>query len=1353
MSDVMVAALSDRLEVYGQSQDRTLIDTPEALVESLGVMRTVAACLRQGSFDARALLNVCWLYYHRGTTGLINLSSSDLPVAGLLSILLEDHRPDQAAELPPMGKNTLSFTAENWCALLLINAHHLAQDPIFSAVVHEVLTLISRTTGDHSLRRRVHATAGQLLFDRYKFSDDISYLMDAVECLREAADPVVADDSDPGPDPTNVDGLGTTTYFLYEATHDVNLLVESVNNHARALAAGPESGSRRLTFLDNLGASLHDLALVRRDPALLWRAVDCFMEAAELRSTDAARWQATEKVWRTLAITCLVCRTAADLDVAIAKGYALLERHGDDPEYGYYLGTQAFLLYDRLVIEAVPELLDQYVDISRRAREAFPEGHPDRARANAGLGVALATRFEHCGDPSDRVEGLELLRAAATDLPDDLGIQDNLQKLEAAVIRRAKFHAKVGSQDQFRTAATDAAHLGDAYVSSGNPMFLAEGIRLAEDAVKEITPKHDLYCEMNAVLAYLWEHEAQRTDEAALLDRATAYARAGAAAAQAGTPERVHIDSRLSQLLRLRFEQRGVLADIQEAVRRGAAAARDARERHDRAIALNRLGLSLGRRYEHNRDLTDIRASLDAHTEAAELSTNYRQLHAAVLNNLGGTYWKLFSRHRESADLERAVECLRECVRLTIPDEVGAATRWDNLASYLHDLYELSGELAHLTEALTHTDRAVKATPFRHVERARRLGTLSSLLIERHRIAGDPADLTRAVAQARAAVRTCSADQPYRAQYLNSLGNVLLAAHAKRPSEYTLDEVLSAFDEARRHQPSLVHTRGLAAQNWATVHAAAGDTHSAIAGAEFAFDLLQQIDWHGMTLADRVDVARDWDGFSCRAAEWTLRLDDPARGVELLERGRGLLWGQLTSHVSDLERLKAVDPGLAEELLTVRNKAHELIGAILPGTARGEQLARVNAEHRQLISRIRALDGFDAFLGPPSPDRLAAVIGEGAVVVLNVTSEKCHAIVLRGSAIQAVPLAVRGDEVTEQVRRWTTVVRAAQAARSELIRTARCGQQAPRRVVVAFRTAIDEMGELLAWGWDALTGPVLDVVGHEWRRVWWYPTGPLTAFPLAATGHHDGSGRAVIDRVASSEAPTLRSLAEAHERGTARSGHRLLAVAVPTPYNRSDTLHGVQGEHAAVLGSTPIEVTDLYGPSATRETLLQELPTHSRFHFAGHGVNGVTDPTDAALSAFDAPLHMADLVGLPLDGAELAYLSTCHGVTGSATHPDESLHLAAAIHVVGFRHVIAARQEIDDRIAADAAAAFYRHLANTPDPGIALHETLREMRERLAARTDTDCGDPVNPWAWAGFVHLGPAGAGIVGDGAGADGR
>ncbi|HEY9330996.1 MAG TPA: CHAT domain-containing protein [Streptomyces sp.] len=1331
-----------------------MIDASQALVESLGVMRAVTSGLGRAPFDCGPLLNVFWLHFHRATTGAIDLPHTDLLVAGVLRILFEEHLPDQAARLPAMGlAGEPHAPAEAYCGLVSLSVDRLAQDVLLSDVAEAVLELAGATTTDRALQRHSHRAAGHLLYKRYLIGKDIGHLTQAVERLRKAADPVVRDDTDPGPLSDTADWLGTGAYYLYRATHDVELLVESVDSHALALRLGPAYGSRRAAVLDNLGASLHALALVRRDPATLRRSLNCFAEAAESSGADApGRWQAVDKMWRTLEVTCRICRTHADLDAALEQGDALLERYGEhDPGLGQHLLVQAGLMHDRLVLttEVLPELLDRYVALARRACTALPAEHPDRARANANIGVALAMRFTRLGDPADGADAVGILRAAAEEQPDEPTVQHNLLVVETYAQNRPGTGAPAESADRVGMLASGANHLGAAYAMFDNPMFLSEAIHRAEEALQAATPEHRQYCELHRVLAELWQDEAQRTGAAEALDRAADYARHGAAAAQDGSPDRAALDSVLAHILRSRFEQRGVLADIQEAVRLATGAASAASEDFGRAIALNRLGLALVRRYEHNRDLADAQAAVDIYAEAVGLSTDHPQLRASLLSNMSSAYAQLFWHHRDRSWLEQSVACLRECIRLTPRSSTFAATRWDNLARALNDLYVLSSSPDHLAEALTHAEQAVEATGHEHVEHARRLARLSSLLAERHRVTGKPADLSRAVAQARAATRSPAADHLHRAEFLNNLGHVLLAGLQRSDGAVpgqalaVLDEVLSVFDQARRHHASLVHLRGAAAINWAKARAATGGTRDAIEGAEYAFDLLEQIDWHGMTLADRLTVLRSWDGFARGAAGWALQLGDAARAVKLLERGRGLLWSQLTSHAGELDRLTGAHPELAEEFQAVRREARELTDSA--GAARGERLAHINDEHRRLVSQIRALDGFDSFLGPPSPDRLRAAIGEGAVVVLNVTGDRCDAVVLVGSRARAVPLGVRGDAVVEQTQRWAAVVRAAQAARRELIARKRAGRPAAKQIVVAHRTAIDEMRELLGWGWEALTGPVLEALGHDqpfrggrsWPRVWWCPTGPLTAFPLAATGHHDGSGRAVIDRVVSSEAPTLRSLADAQARATRQGVPHLLAVSVPRPCDRDDTLPGVEEEYAAVLHATPLGVTALSGPAATRAALIRALAQCTHFHFAGHGVSSATDPVGSALSAFDAPLRMTDLAGLPVNTAELAYLSTCHGATASAAHPDEVLHLAAALHTVGFRHVIAARQEIDDRVAADTAAAFHRHLALVPDPGVALHEAVRAVRDRLMADEPEDW---VSPWDWAGFVHVGPVG-------------
>src|SRR5262249_4448051 len=97
--------------------------------------------------------------------------------------------------------------------------------------------------------------------------------------------------------------------------------------------------------------------------------------------------------------------------------------------------------------------------------------------------------------------------------------------------------------------------------------------------------------------------------------------------------------------------------------------------------------------------------------------------------------------------------------------------------------------------------------------------------------------------------------------------------------------------------------------------------------------------------------------------------------------------------------------------------------------------------------------------------------------------------------------------------------------------------------------------DVLAWCWEAITEPVLAVLGRtqtpggkikEWPRVWWSPTGPATVLPLHASGHHPRTitqyktmgeaavlAESVAGRVISSYTPTLTALT----RARARPGH------------------------------------------------------------------------------------------------------------------------------------------------------------------------------------------------------------------------
>lgn len=700
-------------------------------------------------------------------------------------------------------------------------------------------------------------------------------------------------------------------------------------------------------------------------------------------------------------------------------------------------------------------------------------------------------------------------------------------------------------------------------------------------------------------------------------------------------------------------------------------------------------------------------------------------------------------------------------------------TRLANLAMALHRRYGTRKDPADLQEALGAAEDAVRATPLRDIERSRRLSARATLLRSRYKAYQDPSDLGLILDLGESALRASSAEHAHRAELFNSCAQNMVfvaeawaastpppdaeqAAPATRSIEL-IQHALDLYDHARSQTTARIHDRAEAARSWAALTAVL-DPASAIEGARTAFELFSTVDWHGMRIADRVSILGNWAGFPSRAASWALNLRQYAEAVQLLEQGRGQLWAQITDSHTPLSSEAPGSLELAERLNAINASLNELTRAAArpAGQAaasgkgiRGEQLGRLNAERRSVLTRLSALEGRSP---TPAVPEVKAIAG-GSAVLVNISSQRCDALVLHtsddgtGTDIEPVHLtAVTMEETEDKVRAFARAIATARTAHRRLLAD-RCAERPSSRTTrAAFHSSVDELGDLLAWGWESITGPVLEAIERvrpadgttQVRRIWWGATGPLTPFPLHATGYHDGSGRAVMDRFASSEMVTLRALSQAGGRPAPAGPARLLSVGVPRPRGLNRTLAAVSDEVAAVVEQSPIPATPLNDESATRDRILAELPGHTWFHYAGHGTTGISDPSDAALSAFDAPVTLADLATAMRTDAELAFLSSCHGATPSPDQPDEALHLAAAFHSAGFRHIIAARHAVDDLTAERIATGFYQELRHIRDPGLALHRTLFTLRARLAQEKLQD--DLVYPFAWISHTHLGPAG-------------
>jgi CHAT domain-containing protein len=104
-----------------------------------------------------------------------------------------------------------------------------------------------------------------------------------------------------------------------------------------------------------------------------------------------------------------------------------------------------------------------------------------------------------------------------------------------------------------------------------------------------------------------------------------------------------------------------------------------------------------------------------------------------------------------------------------------------------------------------------------------------------------------------------------------------------------------------------------------------------------------------------------------------------------------------------------------------------------------------------------------------------------------------------------------------------------------------------------------------------------------------------------------------------------------------------------------------------------------------------------------------------------------DVARLRLDGAELAFLSACSTARPGTRLTDESIHLASAFQLAGYRHVVGTLWPIYDQYALDIADHIYDGVTRTGDVAAAVHTATRQLRNRWADF----------PSVWASHIHAG----------------
>ena len=682
---------------------------------------------------------------------------------------------------------------------------------------------------------------------------------------------------------------------------------------------------------------------------------------------------------------------------------------------------------------------------------------------------------------------------------------------------------------------------------------------------------------------------------------------------------------------------------------------------------------------------------------------------------LGPALMRRFEEHGRPEDLDEAVELLREAMARPAFDPDHLAGDAVNLAAALANRFLRDRDSADLDEAVALARRAVESVRPEDVRRGGYLSTLGTTLAYRFQHTGRRADLDESIdigTKVRSAARTPDAERHANA----NLGNRLRTRFHLGNDPADLDRAITLLSAAAEPgDPWSKVNLGLARADRGDL-AEAADLFRSVVAATSAQSTVQG--------AARLGLADALAGLG-RFDEAVVALDGrlPEQTFERMDALvlLGRLHAQQAAHGSgDWSRASETYAQAIAHLPVI-------VSGGLPAGDRDRLISRwwdvacdaaaaavaAGAVERavEMLDHGRSLwwgQVLDARADPTPATAFADLVdvaAEGPVVLVNVSRYRCDALVLTPAGVRVVPLPdLTADEADTRTRRYL------EASAGAGVGGASAGPR--EQALLAY----------LEWLWDVVAAPVFEAVPvPAGSRLWWCPTGPLALAPLHAAGYHDPddgpAGRSVLDRVVSSTTPTLRALRHAR-RARPSTAPRPLVVAVPEKPFYVTGLPGLPSaaREAELLRGRFPDATVVIGAAATRTRVIELLTGHTRVHLACHGER-------AALFLADAPLTITDLAGLDLRDADLAVLTACHTARGDTDRPDEAGHLAAALQVAGYRHVISTLWAIGDDTAVDVTDQLYRD----EEPARGLHAVTLELR-----RTN-----PYQPSRWAPFIHLG----------------
>lgn len=1014
-----------------------------------------------------------------------------------------------------------------------------------------------------------------------------------------------------------------------------------------------------------------------------------------------------------------------DADLALHLAQFLLKLHEHDREPAYldeaidrlqvvlaampkthrlwpdFIWTMAFARIFLYGVVPTTEMRDAAIEAAERCLAIAGGSSVDRAAVGGLRAGLLRDRAIERGDPHDGADSLSELSRSLAELPEAHALRPQLQAALGLCLydrfRSTRQHDDLALAERLlrdtcqrlpprsggagRVLNTLGLIVTDLGQLAGDVAMLREAADLQREALASEGHQLDRLTWL-ASLSMAQYQIALYTGESADFDTSIEMVRQTIAGLRPNTVPWAAHHSVLSELLNDRYRRWGGMADLEEAI-----------QCLDKAVAT--MPLQHGDR------------------------RNY-------LSRLGRLLMMRSVRLVQPEDLARAITCHRLALETLDPDEANDMLFF-HLGMALGMLYLQTGEQAVLQEAITHVRAAIGRVEPTWAERATYRTALANLLTYAVVESGDLSSLDEIVALCRRAAEELPLGYPSRGAQLLSSAKILVAAERLRNSpEPRYAEAVNHLRWAVEAPGGPVSVRLEAATWWARMapYTDREDVAEVYEAYQEAVRLLPRVAWQGIHRSDQLHQLAQHAGLAREAVQFAIMAERPSEAVELAELGRGVLSGQTLQLRIDLASLREDRPDLARRMTDLATVLDDVgLSTMEVADQRSlDERGRAAREWEQVFAEARAVLGEEALMlvDRPSFAHLAGLLPD-PVVLINIAPVVNHALLIRPGAVE--PVVVELPELREE-----DVDRAVRALRgSDRGRGSRdLSPPAPTHAALA---------STLDWLWRAIAEPVLAALGAhapvrpgaEWPRLVWCPTGNLTRLPLHAARPLSG-GDGVLDRVVSSYTTTIKALCQPGSTGNDGS---LLVIAVPQAAGLAE-LPAVLTE-AEALRTTLTRVEALIGDAAKPDAVQAAMAKQSNVHFACHGGWSAAGSGTLRLALSGGDLTPLDLARIRSGRAGFAYLSACDTMIGPADAADEGLHMAGALQLVGFRHVVATLWTINDATAAAVAVDVYRRMALPTRElaphlaAFALHDAVRALRDR----------DPDAITAWAPYIHLG----------------